>query len=69
MKTIQLQISALDPFIDKLDDVHKEDIKRKLVDRYFTGAQSEAGRPQRPDEEAGMLRQIFEAVKNIRPGQ
>jgi hypothetical protein len=69
MKTVQLQISALDPFIAKLDDAHQEDIKRTLVDRYFTGAKS-TSRPQKSDRDidAGALTQILDAIKSLRPG-
>lgn len=40
-RVIQLQISTLDPFISKLPESKKKEIKEELVDVYFAGAPKE----------------------------
>lgn len=68
MKAVQLQISALDPFIANLDPIHQEDIKRTLVDRYFIGARPSTSKKADETPESTALTQILEAIRGLRPG-
>ena len=61
LRTLQLQISTLEPFISTLADTKKKQIREQLVDKYFDGRRIE----KPTDKEKNMLEKIMDELKKL----
>lgn len=61
-KKMELDLAAINPFIELFDEKKKQDIKEKLVDKYFTNYVAQKSETEIP---VPIFEKIFDQIKNL----
>ena len=65
-RKLELELSSISPFIEILDEAKKQEIKVKLVEKYFGNSTNiEIGEDRNENISANMLETIVKLVTNI----